>query len=49
MSSRKRIGDESSGRDGAKTKDNHNTKCYNCQGFGHYARDCTKAKQGGRK
>ena len=48
-SSRKRFGDKSNGRDGAKIKDKDDTKCYNCQRFGHYARDCTKAKQGGRK
>ena len=28
-----------------KTKDD--PKCYNCQGYGHIARDCTKAKVGG--
>ena len=48
-SPRKRFGDKSSGRDGAKTKDKDGMKCYNCQRFGHYARDCIKAKQGGRK
>ena len=48
-SSRKKFGDKSSGRDGVKANDKDDTRSYNCQRFGHYARDCTKPKSGGRK
>ena len=41
----RRFGDRREDGD-KKTKDD--PKCYNCQGFGHIARDCTKAKVGGR-
>ena len=48
-SPRKRFGDKSSGKDGVKTKDKDDTRCFNCQRFRPYARDCTKAMSGGRK
>ena len=48
-SSRKKFGDKASGRDGVKAKDKGNMRSYNCQRYGHYARDCTKPKSGGRK
>ena len=33
---------EKAGKEESKTKAGAGVKCYNCQGFGHMARDCTK-------
>ena len=35
-------------KDGDKFKSKDDIKCYNCQGFGHMARDCSKPQSGGR-
>ena len=35
-------------REGDKFKSKEDIKCYNCQGFGHMARDCSKPQSGGR-
>ena len=43
---RKLEGKKYSKESGDKTK--ADVKCYNCQGFGHMARDCSKPQSGGR-
>ena len=35
-------------KEGDKFKSKDGIKCYNCQGFGHMARDCSKPQSGGR-
>ena len=37
-----------SNKEGDKFKSKDDVKCYNCQGFGHIARDCSKPQSGGR-
>ena len=44
---RKKFDDKSSGRDRVKDKDK-DVRCYDCERFGHYARDCAKSKSRGR-
>ena len=46
--SRRKFDDKSSGRDRVKDKDKDDVRCYNCERFGHYARDCVKSKSRGR-
>ena len=43
---RKKFDDKFSGKDRVKDKDN--VRCYNCERFGHYAKDCAKSKSRGR-
>ena len=35
-------------KEGDKFKRKDDIKCYNCQGFGHMVRDCSKPQSGGR-
>ena len=44
----KKLGDKINGKDDGKSKSKDDTKCFNCQWYGHYARDCTKPQSGGR-
>ena len=37
-----------SNKEGDKFKSKDDVKCYNCEGFGHMARDCSKPQSGGR-
>ena len=36
------------GKEDDKAKSKDGIKCYNCQGFGHMARDCSKPQSGGK-
>ena len=44
----KKFDDKGNNKEGDKFKNKDNIKCYNCQRFGHMARDCTKPQSGGR-
>ena len=37
-----------SSKEDDKSKGKDSVKCYNCQGFGHMARDCSKPQSGGK-
>ena len=37
-----------SNKEDDKPKSKGGVKCYNCQGFGHMARECTKPQSGGK-
>ena len=44
----KKFDDKRKNKEGDKFKNKEDIKCYNCQRFGHMARDCTKPQSGGR-
>ena len=44
----KKFEDKRNSKEGDKFKNKEDTKCYNCQHFGHMARDCSKPQSRGR-
>ena len=44
----KKFDGDKTGKESDKSKSKDGVKCYNCQGFGHMARECSKLYAGGK-